>query len=121
MNDRQTFSDRDLTAYLDGVVDQDQKMEIESALAHDPALVDRLDRLSLDTGSISAAFTHLLSQSPEAPSFLDADAGAGAIALADALNGVCQFGAVTGSCKKAQGAFPIHGGLALGFILFQQS
>jgi anti-sigma factor RsiW len=75
MNDRQTFSDQDLTAYLDGVVDQDQKMEIESALTHDPALVDRLDRLSLDTGSISAAFTHLLSQSPEAPSFLDADAG----------------------------------------------
>jgi anti-sigma factor RsiW len=58
MNDRQTFSDRDLTAYLDGVVDQDQKMEIESALAHDPALVDRLDRLSLDTGSMRMPGKH---------------------------------------------------------------
>ncbi|MFM7608140.1 MAG: hypothetical protein ACKO9A_04565 [Alphaproteobacteria bacterium] len=75
MSDRQTFSDQDLIAYLDGMIDQDRKMDIESALARDPVLADRLDSLSLDTDSISLAFTQLLSQSPKPPDFLAADAG----------------------------------------------
>ena len=72
MSDDQTFSDEQLTAFLDGETDHIPAEEIRAALKTDAGLRARLDELSLETGQIAGAFDRLLERAPDMPEF---DAG----------------------------------------------
>ncbi len=67
MSDLRTFSDEELTAYLDGEADRVPMAEIEQALRQDPALRARLDGLSVDKRELAKAFDLLLNEAPKAP------------------------------------------------------
>ncbi|ASP35703.1 anti-sigma factor [Labrenzia sp. VG12] len=62
-------SDETLTAYLDGELAEDEQRRIEAALESDPALVERLEMLSVPVDAVREAFDTLLDQAPayEAP------------------------------------------------------
>ncbi len=67
MSETPTFSDEQLTAYLDGETDHIPADEIRRALEQDAGLQARLERLSLETGDIADAFGQLLKSAPPAP------------------------------------------------------
>ncbi len=67
MSEKPTFSDEQLTAYLDGETDHIPADEISRALDRDAALRARLDRLSVETDDIADAFGRLLESAPPAP------------------------------------------------------
>lgn len=67
MTNRPTFTDEQLTAYLDRELDHIPADEIRAALEHDAALKARIEQLSLDTGQIADAFDDLLAKAPEMP------------------------------------------------------
>ncbi len=67
MSEGNTFSDEELTAYLDGETDHAPAAAIARALESDRDLAARLERLSVNTGGIASAFDRLL---PEAPAAL---------------------------------------------------
>lgn len=73
MTNGPTFSDEQLTAYLDGEVDHIPADEIRAALEQDATLRARLESLSLETGHVAGAFDSLLDRAPEMPE-LDLDA-----------------------------------------------
>lgn len=67
------FSDEQLTAYLDGELEQATHEAITQALARDSALSDRIASLDLDTDAVKADFDALLAQTPNAPDFSATD------------------------------------------------
>lgn len=67
MSDRLTFSDEELTAYLDGEADGVPMDEIERGLKQDSALRARLESLSLDKRKLTSAFDLLLDAAPDTP------------------------------------------------------
>ncbi|MEM8837243.1 MAG: hypothetical protein AAGE89_04060 [Pseudomonadota bacterium] len=62
-----TFSDADLTAYLDGELDLASERELEVALARDPDLVGRLEALDFPRDEVKTAFDTLLDKAPPPP------------------------------------------------------
>ncbi|MEP3275144.1 MAG: hypothetical protein ABJN26_08395 [Stappiaceae bacterium] len=67
MSDHQTYSDEELTAYLDGESDTVVLADIEHALKQDSTLRARLEGLSLDKQKLKQAFELLLDAAPDAP------------------------------------------------------
>ena len=61
------FTDEQLTAYLDGELDDDTRTAIDDALASDDALGERLASLDIDTAAIKAGFDSLLTSAPQMP------------------------------------------------------
>ncbi|MEL6374934.1 MAG: hypothetical protein AAFR04_13320 [Pseudomonadota bacterium] len=72
MSSALTFSDEQLTAYLDGEADAALCTQIESALERDAALAARLQALEVDAAAIRATFDALLLSAPPAPAAVDA-------------------------------------------------
>lgn len=66
MSEGNTFSDEELTAYLDGETDHAPTAAIARALERDRDLAERLERLSVNTAGIATAFDRLLPEAPEA-------------------------------------------------------
>jgi len=64
MSTQQTFSDEELTAYLDGEHDHSRTDIINKALSSDPHLRDRLEQLSINKKAIRDAFDSLLAEAP---------------------------------------------------------
>ncbi|MEM8794015.1 MAG: hypothetical protein AAGE61_00500 [Pseudomonadota bacterium] len=62
------FSDADLTAYLDGELEDASERELEMALARDPDLVARLEALDFPRDEVKTAFDTLLDKAPPPPS-----------------------------------------------------
>ena len=77
MSDDRTFSDEQLTAFLDGETEHIPADDIRAALETDAGLRARLHGLSMDTGEIAGAFDRLLERAPEMP---DIDLGVDAAA-----------------------------------------
>ena len=67
MNDARTFSDEDLTAFLDGEADAELEAAISAALETDEALADRMAGLDIPLAAIAGAFDSLLDQAPAMP------------------------------------------------------
>jgi len=61
------FTDQDLTAFLDGEADAEMSCAIQSALAEDGALSERLAELHMDKDALRAAFDEVLTTAPPAP------------------------------------------------------
>ena len=74
MSDPRTFSDEELTAYLDGEVEPAARTEIERALAQNAQLRARLDALSLDKAPLQEGLDALLASAPQPPSWEEAEA-----------------------------------------------
>jgi anti-sigma factor RsiW len=66
-----TFTDEDLTAFLDGELDPERLRAITGALSNDKSLRARVDTLSIPTGDIKAAFETLTLGAPPYPSSLE--------------------------------------------------
>lgn len=79
MSERRTYSDEELTAYLDGEAEHAPLSEIESALGKDPGLRRRLDALTIERSQIQSAFDHLLSAAPEPPDVVVEDVASGPV------------------------------------------
>lgn len=69
MTNTRYFDDDVLTAFLDNEVDAETKSEIETALAKDSALQDRVAALEFPLKSLNIAATNLLDAAPVAPDF----------------------------------------------------
>lgn len=67
MNTQQTFSDEELTAYLDGEFEHCPKEAIEAALATDVGVQQRLAELDFDKMQFQSAMQDLLKQAPPMP------------------------------------------------------
>ncbi|MBO6893994.1 MAG: hypothetical protein JJ866_18785 [Roseibium sp.] len=67
MTGRQTFSDEQLTAYLDGEAEPVLADDIRIALETDPELGKRLDGLVIDTSQVATTFKGLLANAPHPP------------------------------------------------------
>ena len=59
------YSDADLITYLDGGLDQDSRLRLESAMASDPDLAGRIGALAMDTHSLRDGFDALLAEAPK--------------------------------------------------------
>ncbi len=70
MSAKQTYSDADLTAYLDGELEAEESAKIEAALANDAGLVSRAEGLRIDVDALRSAGTALLDAAPTAPTVL---------------------------------------------------
>ncbi|MEM7429765.1 MAG: hypothetical protein AAF441_27155 [Pseudomonadota bacterium] len=70
MSSKRTYSDADLTAYLDGEADSETAAEIEAALQNDADLAARMEALQIDVGALRNAGDSLLGASPAAPDIL---------------------------------------------------
>lgn len=75
MSKQQTFTDEELTAFLDGEADGVVSKEIRSALKRDQKLQGRLDKLDIDREAIRSAFDGLLAHAPQAPLDIEAETG----------------------------------------------
>ena len=73
MSEHRTFSNEELTAYLDGEADVHLVQEIDDALAVDSGLVDQLQNISIDVQAIKGTFDAVLAESPAAPPVLRAE------------------------------------------------
>ena len=62
MTERQTFTDEQLVAYLDGEVEHTPADEITAALANDPELANRLAALDFNKDALRSGFDTLLTQ-----------------------------------------------------------
>jgi hypothetical protein len=71
MSGQDTFTDEDLTAYLDAEADPERARVIDEALAKDKVLQARLDRLSIPVGDLKTAFDKLTMAAPSYPSVLE--------------------------------------------------
>lgn len=71
MNERPTFTNEELTAFLDGEIDESLAQEIADALENDAELSARLQGLQIDSEQIRSAFDDLLDEAPSAPSALE--------------------------------------------------
>ncbi|MEP0943903.1 MAG: hypothetical protein ABJH63_00570 [Rhizobiaceae bacterium] len=69
MTEKQTFTDEQLVAYLDGEVEFTPAADITTALANDPELANRLAALNFDKDVMKSGFDALLSEQkpPELP------------------------------------------------------
>jgi len=67
MSERVSFSDEELTAYLDGEASDDLRGRIAAACVTDPQLTARLTRLTAGQRELVAAFDRLLQSAPAAP------------------------------------------------------
>ena len=67
MSDPRSFSDEELTAYLDGESDPAISAEIEQALSQDAQLRARLDALSFDKPQLKEGMDALLKSAPSPP------------------------------------------------------
>jgi len=67
MNEKRTFTDAELTAWLDGEVEHAPVSQIEQALPNDPELRARVDDLRIDLDAMQASFDTLLVRAPDAP------------------------------------------------------
>lgn len=67
MTETSTYTDEDLTAFLDGALPQKRLDAIAAAVAVDPALGARLQALRLPMGVLKADFAQLLGQAPAMP------------------------------------------------------
>ncbi len=67
MSERPSFTDEELTAYLDGELEETAAGALQAALEQNAELRARLDRLTLDTSQISSAFDALLASAPQVP------------------------------------------------------
>lgn len=74
MTDPRSFTDEQLTAYLDNEADAATASAIKAALATDAALQNRLDALQIPAGALNKAFSSLLVAAPAAPSLPPASA-----------------------------------------------
>ncbi len=84
MSEPRSFSDEELTAYLDGESDSAASAEIEQALSQDAQLRARLDALSFDKTQLKDGMDALLGSAPKAP---DWDEGAYAATLTNGGSG----------------------------------
>ncbi len=64
MTEQRTFTDEELTAYLDDEVDTELRGAIDAARSGDHDLKGRIDGLTVDRQQIEAAFESLLDQAP---------------------------------------------------------
>jgi anti-sigma factor RsiW len=69
MTKRRSFTDEDLTAYLDGEAEAGLRADIAGALKRDSTLQKRMDALTFDITALGSAFDALLPSAPDAPSF----------------------------------------------------
>lgn len=67
MTQAHSFSDEDLTAYLDGEADSTLEAAISAALETDEALQARLARLDVPLATIAQAYDSVLAQAPAMP------------------------------------------------------
>lgn len=67
MSDEKTFSDEELTSYLDGELEESARLQLERMLTDDGELQERLDSLTLDKDELGNALGTLLSIAPEMP------------------------------------------------------
>jgi hypothetical protein len=67
MSKRRTFTDEELTAYLDGEATERLRTDIAAALKRDNTIRKRLDGLAIDTAALKSAFDALLPSAPKAP------------------------------------------------------
>lgn len=75
MTDRHSFSDEELTAYLDGETGHAQAQRIGHALDRDDLLEERLEALSIDKAQLRKGFDALLETAPEAPALCLTESG----------------------------------------------
>lgn len=59
-----TISDETLTAFLDGELSDEERRNVEAAIAADPALAARLEALDIPVADIKTAFDALLKTAP---------------------------------------------------------
>lgn len=74
MNDQPTFTNEELTGYLDGEIEHGLADRIRENVARDAQLAQRLNSLQLDTGRVKVAVDTLLTSAPAPPAFLSEDA-----------------------------------------------
>lgn len=67
MTQLRSFTDEDLTAYLDGEVDAATNLALATALATDTALQERLESLQISVVTLNKAFGGLLPAAPALP------------------------------------------------------
>jgi len=67
MTDRRTFTDEELTAYLDGEATPEDVAAIVAALDSDPAVEAQLRALEIPKAGIASAFAESLRDAPPAP------------------------------------------------------
>jgi anti-sigma factor RsiW len=73
MTDRFSFSDEDLTAFLDGEADAAMSDRISAALESDMALQDRLSALDIPRDALALAFDPVLASAPPMPPLPDVE------------------------------------------------
>ncbi len=78
---KRSFSDEELTAFLDGEEDHAPVADIKSALQSDTALAQRLDALRIDRQIIVAAFTAWSSQARHPYCDRDGESGQTSVAI----------------------------------------
>lgn len=69
MSDQRTFSQEELTGYLDGEIDPGLAGQIFAAAAGDRQLAQRIEDLRVDTQRIKSAMDTVLGEAPAAPDF----------------------------------------------------
>lgn len=67
MSDGRTFSDEELTCYLDGEADAALHAAVDAARVHNGDVKARLEHLTLDEAALKSAFDGLLDGAPAAP------------------------------------------------------
>lgn len=70
MSVKPTYSDAELTAYLDGEIDAEEAARVEAALSGDADLAARVESLHIDVDALRSAGTSLLDAAPPAPGML---------------------------------------------------
>lgn len=76
MSDQRTFSQEELTGYLDGEIAPDLAEQIRAAAIEDRQLAQRIEDLRIDSQRIKTAMDALLGDAPAAPGFLAGEAQA---------------------------------------------
>jgi len=72
MSAARTFSDEDLTAFLDGEADDTLEADISAALETDEVLAERMAGLEVPMAAIAGAFDELLANAPPMPALAPA-------------------------------------------------
>ena len=70
MTRSRTFTNEELTAYLDGEAEAGLDAEIAAALESDPQLREQLRRLQVDTAALRTSFDAMLTEAPPAPDWV---------------------------------------------------
>ena len=77
MSAKRTYSDEELTAFLDAEMDPAEEAKIMAALNDDSTLAARIDRLRIDVEQFRSAGTALLDAAPAVPPILSAESKPG--------------------------------------------